>query len=107
MDVDYWETLALVHRLEQEMPAEAWDGCEAFVAGVPELDKAPEAGSQFSSMPAELARAKNYATWTKSLKSYLYRERTIRVWNCPVLKQWSQPRESEREFRTPVGASIA
>jgi hypothetical protein len=81
------------------MPAELWDGCEAFVAGVPELDKSPEAGSRFGVMPTELARAKNYPAWTKSLKSYLYRERTIRLWNSPLLKEWSKPRESEREFR--------
>jgi hypothetical protein len=96
--VDYWEALALVQRME-ETPVEFWDGCEAFVAGAPQLDKAPEAGSQFGPMPSELARGKNYAAWAKSLKSYLYRERTIRVWNCPVLKEWSKPRESEREFR--------
>jgi hypothetical protein len=97
--IDYWETLAIVRRMEEAMPAEPWDQCEAFVAGLPELDKAPEAGSQFGSMPTELARAKNYALWTKALKSYLYRERTIRVWNCPLLKAWSRPGESERDFR--------
>ena len=50
-------------------------------------------------MPAELSRAKSYAAWTKSLKNFLYRERTLRVWNCPALKEWSRPLESEREFR--------
>ena len=72
---------------------------EPFDDGVPELDKAPEAGGRFGPLPTELARAKNYAAWTKSLKGYLYRERTLRVWNCPVLKEWSRPSESEREFR--------
>ena len=105
--VDYWETLALVKRIEQEMPAELWEGCEAFVAGVPDLYNTTEAGIQFGTMPTELARAKNYPAWTKSLKSYLYRERTIRVWNCPALKQWSRPRESEREFLAAVGAIVA
>ncbi len=56
-------------------------------------------GARFARLPAELARAKSYAAWTKSLKSFLYRERTLRVWNCPALKEWSRPLESEREFR--------
>ena len=33
------------------------------------------------------------------MKSFLYRERTLRVWNCPALKEWSRPLETEREFR--------
>ena len=33
------------------------------------------------------------------MKSFLYRERTLRVWNCPELKEWSRPLETEREFR--------
>jgi Skp family chaperone for outer membrane proteins len=97
--IDYWETLALVRRINEAMPTEPWDGSEPFENAVPELDKTPEAGGRFGSLPAELSRGKNYAAWTKSLKSYLYRERMLRVWSCPVLKEWSKPLESEREFR--------
>ena len=43
--VDYWETLALVRRIDDAMPAEVWDESEPFDDGVPELDKAPEAAS--------------------------------------------------------------
>jgi len=97
--VDFWETLALVRHLDDAMPAEPWDKSEPFDDGVPELDKTPEAGGRFSSLPAELARAKSYVEWTKGLRSFLYRERTLRVWSCPALKDWSRPSESEREFR--------
>jgi Skp family chaperone for outer membrane proteins len=97
--VDYWETLVLVRRIEDAMPGEPWDASEPFDDGVPELDKTPEAGARFDPLPAELSRAKSYAGWIKSLKSFLYRERTLRVWNCPALKEWSRPLESEREFR--------
>jgi hypothetical protein len=97
--VDHWETLALVHGINEEMPAEPWDVSEPFDEGVPELDKAPEAGARFSSLPSEMSRAKSYTEWTKSFKSFLYRERTLPVWNCPALKEWSRPEESEREFR--------
>ena len=97
--VDYWETIALVRRIEGAMPAEPWDASEPFDDGVPELDKTPEISARFDPLAAELSRAKSYAAWTKSLKSFLYRERTLRVWNCPALKEWSRPLESEREFR--------
>src|SRR5262249_1937187 len=29
----------------------------------------------------------------------LYRERTLDVWTCPALKEWSRPTEPQREFR--------
>ena len=76
-DVDYWETLALVRRIDDAIPTEPWDASEPFDDGVPELDRTPEAGARFVPLPAELSRAKNYAGWTKSLKSFLYRERTL------------------------------
>jgi hypothetical protein len=97
--VDYWETIALVRRIKEAMPVEPWDASEPFDDGVPELDKAPEAGARFDPLVAEMSRAKSYGAWSKSLKSFLYRERTLRVWNCPALKEWSRPLESEREFR--------
>ena len=33
------------------------------------------------------------------MKNYLYRERTLGLWTCPSLKEWSRPDESERSFR--------
>ncbi len=59
----------------------------------------PRPAARFAPLPSELARAKCYAEWTKSLKNYLYRERTLDLWSCPELKELSRPTESEREFR--------
>lgn len=97
--IDQWETLSLVRRIDDTMPAEVWSESEPFDDSVPELDKAPEPGASFAAMPGEFARAKSYGEWTKELKNYLYRERTLRLWSCPKLKKSSRPTESEREFR--------
>jgi hypothetical protein len=100
--VDHWETLALLQPIGEAMPAEPWAESVPFDDGVPELDKAPEAGARFAPLPPELARAKCYAEWTRSLKNYLYRERTLDLWNCPEVKAISRPSEAEREFRLRV-----
>jgi hypothetical protein len=97
--IDHWETLALLCRIEDVVPAEPWAESQPFADGVPELDKVPEAGSRFAPLPGELARAKNYGEWTKALKNYLYREQTLDLWTCPTLKETSQLAESERAFR--------
>jgi hypothetical protein len=97
--IDHWETLALVQRVDDAKLAEPWDGSEPFDGDLPELDKVPETGVRFAPLATELTRVKNYAQWTKTLKSFLYREHTLRVWSCPALKAWSRPDETEREFR--------
>jgi hypothetical protein len=97
--IDQWETLTLVRRMSEILPAEVWNESEPFDDSVPELDKAPEAGAGFATLPGEFARAKSYGEWTKDLKNYLYRERALRLWSCPALKELSRPTESEREFR--------
>jgi hypothetical protein len=98
-DVDQWETVAMVQRGSDSLPAEVWNESEPLDDCVPELDKTPEAGASFATLPGELARGKNYAAWGKDLKNYLYRERTLQVYRCPELKQWSHAGEPEREFR--------
>ncbi len=97
--IDHWETLALFRQIDDSLPVEVWNASEAFDDSVPELDKTPEAGAGFGFLPGELSRAKNYGDWAKALKNYLYRERTLRVWACPTLKQSSRPMETERDFR--------
>src|SRR5262249_6886385 len=97
--VDYWETLALLQRVGIPMPGEPWADSKVHADSVPELDKSPEGGARFAPLPTELARAKSYAQWTKSLKNFLYRERMLQLWNCPALKEWSRPAETERDFR--------
>ena len=50
--IDQWETLALIRRIDNEMPAEVWSESEPFDDCVPELDKTPEAGARFTTYPA-------------------------------------------------------
>ena len=73
--IDQWETLTVIRQVDDTLPSEVWSESEPFDDSVPELDKAPEPGARFATLPAEFARAKSYGEWTKELKNYLYRER--------------------------------
>ena len=97
--VDQWETLALVRRLDDELPAEVWRRANHLTTAYQSWTRHLKPGGSFTPLPGELARVKSYADWTKDLKNYLYRERTLRLWSCPALKESSRPTESEREFR--------
>jgi hypothetical protein len=98
-DIDQWETLALLRLINDSLPADIWSGSEPFDNSVPEFDKNPEPGACFAALPPEFSRAKSYSEWTRALKNFLYRERTMQLWTCPTLKQSSRAGETEREFR--------
>ncbi len=97
--VDFWETLGLLQPVGEKMPTDVWHGAEAHTDHVPQLDRSPEPGASFAPLPSPLSRAKSYAEYNKALKSYLYRERKLALWFCPDLKAYSQPGESQRDFR--------
>ena len=70
-----------------------------LMTACPSWTRLPKREADSVPCPRNWLVRKSYVAWTKSLKSFLYRERTLRVWNCPALKEWSRPLESEREFR--------
>jgi hypothetical protein len=97
--IDHWETLALLRPIGEEVPWDVWDGAKVHSDGIPELDKMPEAGASFAPLPGALSRASCYVDWTKALKNYLYRDRKLTIWFCPVLMTFSRPSETQRDFR--------
>jgi hypothetical protein len=97
--VDYWETLALQRPIDDEPPADVWEGGKHMTERIPILDKTPAPGASFAELPAAMTRAKSYAGWTRALKNHLYRERRLTIWTCPELKAFGRPEETARDFR--------
>jgi hypothetical protein len=94
---DVWQERALL------LPADAsgveeWDAAEPIEAA--QLRPQPPAkDASFTEVPAEMLNAKSYDGWSKSLKAAAYRTQTLSVWSCGLLKEVSQPGETERDFR--------
>ncbi|MDG3002277.1 ATP-binding protein [Paludisphaera mucosa] len=97
--VDYWETLAILRPVGDELPADVWEGGKQLTERIPVLDKSPEPNATFADLPAAMTRAKSYPEWTKALKNYLYRDRRLTIWTCPELKAYGRPEETARDFR--------
>jgi len=97
--VDYWETLAVFRPIGDEVPADVWEGGKNLTGRIPILDRSPAPGATFAELPAAMARAKNYADWTRALKNHLYRDRRLTIWTCPELKAYGRPEETARDFR--------
>jgi hypothetical protein len=66
---------------------------------VEDLESEPEAGAQFSQVPAAASKAKNYDGWKKDLANWVYRNQRLELFESEALDVASNPGESERDFR--------
>jgi hypothetical protein len=96
---DVWQSVALWTTECGDEVGDVWATGEPLDESEPKLLAEPAVDAGYSSLPAELAQAKAYATWTKSLKAYLARERSLKLKHCPQLQAFSRADESEADFR--------
>lgn len=96
---DVWQSVALWTAGCGDDVGDVWSTAEPLDESEPRLLAEPAANAGYSPLPAGLARAKAYATWTKSLKEYLVRERPLTLTSCPQLQAFSRADESETDFR--------
>ncbi|MCP4005481.1 MAG: DUF87 domain-containing protein [bacterium] len=95
---DYWENAHLLTLLNDDPPANPWDGAERL-PGLPVLEDDPVAGASLADLPAAATRVRSYASWQKRLKSAAYRDLPLTLFHCSELKTYSQPKEEEGAFR--------
>ncbi len=100
-NIDVWQDLWLVLDCQRGLPTNMW--AAASDAGPLDLCKEPEAGIEFSDLPAELRSAANFKNWTKALKDYLYRDRQLNLFYCAALKAYAPIGATEGEARIHLG----
>jgi len=101
-NVDQWQTVAVLAPVGSDLAEDVWESAQPWPDPDADFDKQPESGVAFDSAPAALSRAKSYATWQKALAAYLYRGQTLKLWNCPALKEMSPAGASEGDFRATL-----
>ncbi len=103
--VDTWLTYTLLAPVGEDGFA-AWE--EAAVHGdlKTELDRQPQAGARFSSVPAAATRKQSADAWRKTLAAHLYQKFTLDRMSCPSLKLTAQPGENEGDFTARVNQAV-
>jgi hypothetical protein len=98
--VDQWEELTYFGSAANgEMPNEVWDKAEKITDEL-DLDNEPAVeNAEYGKLPSDLQQSKNYRSWKKELKEFLYRDHEVTVWKCPELKKYSEPDESLGDFK--------
>lgn len=98
-NVDAWEQRWLLYKVQGAIGNCPWEDSELWSEHQLEFQAAAENGASFVALESDLTLAKNYSAWQTTLKDHLYRTQTLSIWKCPELRQYSEPGESEGNFR--------
>ncbi|MDP6442842.1 MAG: ATP-binding protein [Pirellulaceae bacterium] len=82
-----------------------WNDAESLDEPL-DVDSRPDEEIAFGDLPSELTRKKTFTSLRTDLKAELYRSRTLPIWKCVLLKTYSQPGESEEDFRIRLGQHV-
>ncbi len=96
--IDVWQTPECVAPLAERRGAKVWDDATLFSEPLDRED-GPRDGATFAPLPKGAGDPKSYTTWEKSLKSHLYKEHPLTLFQSTSPKLVSEPGESEGEFR--------
>ena len=97
--VNLVQDAAFITQITDDPIAVNWDNSTEASVNISDLDKSPSEPAQFAPLPAVASGAKGYAVWSKDFADWLYRTRQLELLKSPSIKQYSNPGESERDFR--------
>lgn len=83
----------------------AWAAAEPADITFEELEREPEANSQFAALPAAATKAKSYTAWSKLFTTWLAQSKPLELFKSASLGIESKPNESERDFRVRLQQS--
>jgi hypothetical protein len=99
MSVDQKEELALAAPVTGGPEPLRWEDAERMDIAIGDLEPSPQEGASFSQPPSAAGRPDNFEAWRKALEAWIYQTHKLDVLRSPSLKEFSQPGESERDFR--------
>jgi hypothetical protein len=96
--VDVWQDATLLQEIRDALPNDVWNDAGHFEQEI-EIGEQPKSEAQFHRLPSELARETSYTEFARELRTHLYREQSLNLWNYSMLGETSQPNETEQAFR--------
>jgi len=76
-----------------------WSRAEEMALAPGDLNRDPADGATWQALPGDACRAKSYASWSKDLADFLYRDFKLEFYRSSAFDLSSEPGESEQEFR--------
>lgn len=103
--VDQWTKRILWSPLDEDLDGSPWQEAR-LLSGVPDLESRPEESASFGPLPGVAERKKSWATWSKQLKTAVYRDHPIELFKVKKPKLVSEIGEAEGTFRGRVADAL-
>ena len=97
--IDSTQDVTILAPIADGAVAVDWDKATTAELAVADLERDPEEGAQFLTLPASAGKAKSYSDWSKDFGGWLFRTQKVELFKSPATKGVSKPGESERDFR--------
>lgn len=76
-----------------------WEKATQSQLKISDLEKKPIEPCRFGELSLEAFKVKNYDSWNKDFANWLFRSQKLELFKSPSLNIYSQPNETERDFR--------
>jgi chromosome segregation ATPase len=98
-DVSEREDFALLAQPPGGAGMLTWDRAQSLDLTVRDLRDQPESNAYFDELPESINESPEFTALEKDLDDHLYHNSSVTLLHSPLLDVYSQPKESEREFR--------
>jgi len=100
--LDDWKALPLLAPIPEARGETLWEVARLFEDEAPATSTDALSAAEYADPPAEVSNEKSFASWEKSLKTWLYQNYRLTLWSCPEVKAISAPGESKSDFRVRI-----
>ncbi len=99
LGVDESEDFALLAAPPPQASTLRWEEAEETELTARDALQRPNPEAAFLDVPENINQERELKSFAKALEDYLYRSKSLTLFYNPTLKEYSRPRESERDFK--------
>ena len=100
--IDFTQEVTLLAEISDGPVTLDWNQAVALDVPVEDLEAQPEPNAEFLEVSAKATKQRSYATWSKDLGTWIYRNHRLELLESPNLDIASNPGETERDFRVRI-----
>jgi len=105
--VDEWRECGLLQTFDNDIVKPDWDNATIVDPHQFQHASEPHPKAVFADVPLKLLNKTNLKKWTSRLKAEFYETQRVSVWKCADLKLYSQPGETEGDFRVRLRQAVS
>ena len=105
--VDQWEEKSFLAAISgDEAPHDIWDSADLIESRLDFVSQ-PNDKAEFAKLQSGLQKSRNYSSWKKEFKEFLYRDQETTIWKCKELKKYSDPGETLGDFKVRLEQMVS